>query len=241
MRNDDSILKELQNSLASIDGSLCVLDTTLSVDKQMEYFRYMEKIRESDLNLTAEEQVAILQSDDTSLKEKKILMAAMAISGDVKAYRALENYGEEVQDKELKEWASLSLAQAKITLEFEFSGEKKIFISTGLGGKGTKLRYYAFFKSNRLKVFSDYQRDLIEKEFLYSINKSQGIVEEIKIEDNYFNILFLLDFQADVKYSLARAIEECNQYGDFINDHFIITNVKVFDKEDIRRELQRNG
>lgn len=163
-------------------------------------------------------------------------MVNLAVSGEVKAYRAIETYNKAHRD----DWSSMSMLQAKITLESEFSDEKQIFISTGLGGKGDKLRFFAFFKSNRLKKFSDYQKDLISKEIPYFIQKHNGIWEDMQICDNYFTLLFLINIQVDIKAMLEQAIEECNQYGNFINTGFIITNVKVFTEDDIQRELQKN-
>ena len=240
MKKDKRIFEELQRSLAGLDGNLYVLDTTIPIDKQMRYFHYTEEIRTRSTDKTLEEQIEILNSTEATLKEMKDAMAFLAISGDVKAYRALENYSKELPNKDLIEWITLSLIQAKITLETEFSEEKRIFISTGLGGNGSNLRFFAFFKSAELKTFSAYQRDLIEKEFSYFIAQSQGKAEEIKIEDNYFTLLFLLEFHTDIKNVLQRAVNECNQYGGFIDENFIITNVKVFDEEDIQRELKIN-
>ena len=238
MKKDKRIFEELQQSLAGLDGSLYVLDTTIPIDKQMRYFRYTEEIRKRDTEKTLEEHIEMLNSNEATLKEMKDAMAFLAISGDVKAYRALENYSKETSDEDLNEWITLSLIQAKITLETEFSEEKRIFISTGLGGSGSKLRFFSFFKSTDLKPFSGYQRDLIEKEFSYFIAQSQGKTEEIKIEDNYFTLLFLIEFHTDIKNVLQRAVNECNQCGNFIDENFIITNVKVFDEEDIQRELK---
>jgi hypothetical protein len=108
-----------------------------------------------------------------------------------------------------------------------------------LGGKEDKLRFYAFFKSKGRKKFSDYQKQLIEKEIYYSIQNYQGILEEVQIKDNYFTLLFLINIQVNIKTMLDEAIIECNQYGDFINNGFIITNVKMFSEEEIQNELSK--
>jgi len=62
-------------------------------------------------------------------------------------------------------------------------------------------------------------------------------VEEIKIAGNYFTVLFLININVDIKAMFENVVNECNQYGDFINNGFIITNVKEFSEEDIQREL----
>jgi len=236
MKNDRNVLRELQYSMGNYKGHLHVLETNVPVEKQMEYFRFSEALRgEFSNDFSVEKQITVLNSTVASPMEIKYALTFLAISGDVKAYRAIEAYSATHSD----EWTTMSLIQAQITLESEFSDEKQIFISTGLGGKDGQLRFYAFFKSKDGKNFTDYQKKLIEKEIPYSIQNYQGIIENIQIRDNYFTLLFLIHLQIDIKTMLEEALNECNQYGDFINKGFIITNVKVFSEEEIQSELKR--
>ena len=238
MKNDKNALKDLQHSLENLKGNLHVLEINIPVEKQMEYFRFSEAVKKDHIkNPSVDIQMSILTSPEASPVEIKYALSFLAVSGDVKAYRAIEAYHELYPD----DWASMALMQAKITLESEFSDEKQIFISTGLGGRGNRLRFYAFFKSNDRKDFTDYQRKLIEKEITYSIQNYHGTLEDIQIKDNYFTLLFLIYFKVDIKTMLEEAIEECNQYGNFIDKGFIITNVKVFSEEEIKNELMRKG
>ena len=236
MKYDRNPLQDLQHSLENLKGNFHVLEVNVPVEKQMEYFRYSEAIRNDLLEKsTVEKQMKVLSSIESSPSEIKYALAFLAVSGNVQAYRAIETYYNTYHD----DWAAMSFMQAKITLESELSDQKQVFISTGLGGKGDQLRFYAFFKSKNRKMFSDYQRKLIEKEVPYYIQKYQGIPETIQIHDNYFTILFLIHFQVDIKSMLEEAIEECNQYGDFISKSFIITNVRVFTEEEIQNELMK--
>lgn len=236
-KNNDSY-KKFQESLEHLQGHFHVLETTIPVEKQMEFFRYSEKLREQDVKQPVEESINLLNSEDASEESKKEAMSLLAISGDVKAYRALESYQKQAEEN-LKDWANMSLLQAKITLESEFSDEKQIFISTGLGGKGELLRFFAFFKAKDLNPFSAYQIQLIEKEIPFHIHEAHGIVEELKVSENYFTITFLINIKTDIKYMLENAIAECNQYGDFIDGSFIVTNVRKFNEEEINKELSK--
>ena len=240
MKNDDKdIIKDFQQSLKKMGGNLHVLDTTISVEKQMEYFNFTAYVRNNlSKKDTVDELIEILNSEDSTCSELKYVMASLAVSGDVKAYRALENYNKNPRT-DLIEWSSLALLQAKITLESEFSEEKQIIISTGLGGKGDKLRFYAFFKSATLEPFSAYQKNLIEKEFSFHINKHQGTLEEVQIKNNYFTLLFLMKLQESIQTALQDALWECNQYGNFISIQFVITNVKIFNEAEIQEELKK--
>ncbi|MDR0733957.1 MAG: hypothetical protein LBF08_07880 [Dysgonamonadaceae bacterium] len=235
MRSDNDVFKDFRQSLEGMKGRMQFLETTVPVDKQMEYFRYSETVKSDARPTSIEEQIEVLRSPDSSPKELKYALAYLAVSGDIKAYRILESYSKEHAD----DWTMMSLVQAKVTLESELSGEKTVFISTGLGGKGDKLRFSAFFKANWLQPFSDYQRHLIEKETAYAIERHGGETEEIKIAENYFTVLFLVSIDVNIKIMFENTISECNQYGDFIDRSFIVTNVKQFSEEDIRKELKK--
>jgi len=237
MINEGNRYRQFHESLERIKGQFRVLETSVPVETQMDYFRFSEKVRKSKINPTVEEAIAMLNIQYLPIQEKKRAMSVLATSGDVKAYRALEAYSKH-PDENLKEWTGLSLLQAKMTLESEFSDEKHIFISTGLGGKGDMMRFYVFFKSKNLQPFSPYQVQLIEKEIPFFINEAHGVVEELNVLENYFYLLFLINMKSNIKNVLENAIIECNQYGDFIDRSFIITNVKIFDEEDIKKELK---
>jgi hypothetical protein len=234
MKNDNNnLFGGFQQSLKKMKGKLQFLETSVPVEKQMEYFRYSEKIKDSVQPTSIEKQIEILQAPESSPKELRYALAYLAVSGNIEAYRMIESYSKEHQD----EWTMMSLVQAKITLESELSGEKKIFISTGLGGKKDKLRFTAFFKTDSLRPFLTYQRELIEKELRYTIEQCGGETEEVNIAENYCILLFLVDIGVDIKAMFGKAIRECNQYGNFLNNSYTITNVRLFTEEDIQREL----
>jgi len=236
MGNSDDLFDEFQHSLDSLDGNFHVLETNVPVEKQMEYFDYSENVKRSIDDNTIDNQIVVLNSPDATLNDLKYAKTYLAVSGDVKAYRALETYSKEHKD-EKDDWTVMALLQAKITLESEFSDQKQFFISTGLGGKGHNLRFFSFFGSKESEPFSAYQKELIEKEFSFQIHNSGGEMEKLVLEENYFTIEFLIDLHANIKKMLEDAMAECNQFGDFINPLFVVTNVKRYSEAEIWREL----
>lgn len=236
MKKEENPYKKFQESLKSLKGNLHVLDTSVPVEKQMDFFRFSEQIRDEFDENEIKSQIEILDDVYSTEDEIKYALSFLAISGDVKAFRAIEAY-KDLPDPILKDWVSLAYLQAKITLESEFSEEKQVFISTGLGGKEEKLRFFAFFKVKDLQPLSDYQKELVEKEIRYSIHQAQGEVEELKVTDLYVTLVFLIDIRLDIKKILEDAIAESNQYGNFMSKSFIITNVRIFTKKNIQEEL----
>jgi hypothetical protein len=64
-------------------------------------------------------------------------------------------------------------------------------------------------------------------------------IEKFEIEDNYFTILMLVPFDVNIKSILQAAIDECNQYGNFLDTKFLFTNVKILGEEEITNLLKK--
>jgi len=50
----------------------------------------------------------------------------------------------------------------------------------------------------------------------------------------------MLPLQTDLKKVFRSIIDECNQYGDFLDDDMIVTNVKVMSRNEILEMLKQN-
>ena len=242
MKADDDIIKNIQQSLERMKGQLRVLESNVSVEKQMEYFQYSERIRKNSTQeqTPIEEQIAALNNPDATTEELKHIMVCLAGSVDVASYRALETYAQ-APHLELEDWASMALMEARVALESDLSDEKQIFISTGLGGRGSKLRFFALLSSSELEPFSPYQRELVEREFPFFLEKFNIEIESLVIEENYITLVFLINFSMNMKQALEEAVTECNQYGDFLNSRYLITNTKIYNREEIEEELKKRN
>ncbi len=110
-----------------------------------------------------------------------------------------------------------------------------------LGGKGEKLRFYVLMTSKGKKPFQEYQRQTIEREFAYYLPKTDCEIERLTIGEQYVELVFLIPVRTDIKATLDRVINECNQYGDFLSNVFTITNVKELTPEEISEIISKNG
>jgi len=54
------------------------------------------------------------------------------------------------------------------------------------------------------------------------------------------SLLLLLPMNHSLKDVFQEAIIECNKYGDFLNEDFIVTNVKTLSFEEIKHFLEKN-
>jgi len=240
--NQRDISRNLKKILNDADGEVRILEHQVPIETQMEYFFYSNSLRnllKEDIMMDFEQFTTVLLNSASSLTEKKKILSTLATSREVKAYRILQEYVQE-PDIELKDWAHMALMESRVMLESEFTNERQIYISTGLGGKGNKLRYYVLLLSSSGDQFLDYQQQVIKKEFAYALLKNEGEIEELTVKQNYIELIILLPIQTNIKRFVENMVSECNQYGDFISNSVTVTNVKILDENEIAQILKKH-
>ena len=245
MKEEGDVFKKFRDSFSKMDGHFHILEQRVPVELQMEYFKYSEQVRKerakpdlNDMDYTAFRES--LSNPESTTDYKKYILSMLATSREVKAYRMLEDYVQH-PDEDVSNWAYMALMESRISLESELSDEKQIYISTGLGGKGEKLRFYVLMLSRDRKPFLEYQRKVIEREFAYFLPKADCEIERLTIGEHYVELVFLIPVRADIKLTLDKVINECNQYGDFLSDIFTITNVKELTEQEVTDIINKNG
>ena len=151
----------------------------------------------------------------------------------MKAYRTLEKFVKE-SDGHLKQWGILALQESRMLMQSSLLDEQQVFISTGLGGKGKKLRYFTvFINANKDALLTETQQKLLKDELVFELKKHDGIVESMDFMEGFSSGLVMLPLQVDIKSVFQNVISECNQYGGFLQEDLIITNVKVLSRGEI--------
>lgn len=247
MKEEGDVFKKFRDSFSRMEGHFHILEQRVPVELQMEYFKYSENVRKENRppRPLSEDECetlynTLLTEETTDKTEKRYLLSQLATSKSVRAYRLLEEYTQH-PDPEVTDWAYMALMESRISLESDFSDEKQIYISTGLGGKGEKLRFYVLMTSKGKKPFQEYQRQTIEREFAYYLPKTDCEIERLTIGEQYVELVFLIPVRTDIKATLDRVINECNQYGDFLSNVFTITNVKELTAEEVSEIINKNG
>ena len=228
--------------LSNTDAEFRVLEHQVPVETQMEYFIYTNRLRSllpDDADTAIEQLAFALHDSATSLNMKRTILSTLAVTKEAKAYRILQGYVQE-PDADLKDWAHMAFMECRVRLESEFSDERQIYISTGLGGKGNRLRFYILLLSSSGDHFLDYQRQTIEREFAYALHKYDGEIEELTIKNNYAELVFLAPIHTDVKRFIENVVSECNQYGNFIANTITVTNVKRLAEDEIAQIIKKH-
>ncbi|MDD2243134.1 MAG: hypothetical protein VB079_01115 [Petrimonas sp.] len=240
MNDQEDILRKLRQTLNEQGiESFHILEESVPIEEQMEFFRYFEKLRREEPRFDRNEEVSILFEPDATLERKKRSLTLLASIPDVSAYRSIETYHSSPLEPELQNWSSMALVSSRIILSSDLSGHQQIYISTGLGGHDRKLRFFSLFTTRNRENFTDLQKEIIDREFKFQLQQSNIVIEKFEIENKYFTILMLFSFDVDAKSSLIAAVTECNQYGDFLDDRFLFTNVKILSDSEIERILTR--
>jgi hypothetical protein len=88
--------------------------------------------------------------------------------------------------------------------------------------------------------FTEIQTKIIETEFRFFLKKSEGELEQMRFEGEFALGSFLFPLKKNLQNIFRSFIEECNQYGDFLHEDVIITNVKVLSVEEVKKFLKQN-
>ncbi len=232
MEQEENIFEKIQELLGNFKGSYSVLQEQVDIDVQLEYFETSKKIRKAKSDTDTMVLIEDLNSKELDIDRKKKVLIFLASQDKVEAFRAIETYHNN-PDPELKDWSTLALQESRVLLESSFLDENQVFISTGLGGKGSKLRYFIVLIAKKGLEFSDLQRKIVSKELDYVFQKFGAEVEETQYSARFTAVKALIPLNVSLNNLFNQIIDECNQFGDFLHSNVIVTNVKVLTFDEI--------
>jgi len=232
--------QNIQKVLDDLPDNFSILEEQIDIEVQMKYFELAKEVRSRNLANECFENREELYLPDVSAERKKEILLSIATIDDVKAFRAIEKFAG-LAEGEIKQWAILAFQESRMLIQSSLLDEQLVFISTGLGGKGQKLRYYVvFINKNREKILNATQQKLLKDEVVFELNQNDGEFESMDFSEGFSTVLVMLPIQSDLKMIFRNIIDECNQYGDFLDDDMIVTNVKVMSRNEILEMLKQN-
>lgn len=222
---EEFLYRKIQEMLENIPQNFSVLEEQIDVELQIEYFKFAKNLREKGNPAEYLSKTDLLFDPAASADLKKKILASLASSGEVEDFRTIEKFLAN-PDKELKDWAILACQEGRMLLQSTLLDEQQVFISTGLGGKGHKLRYFIVFIHKSGENLSEMQKKLLRDELIYTLEKNEGEMEEFSELLDFTTALVILPLRSPLKDIFRSIIDECNQYGNFLKDDMVITNVK---------------
>lgn len=240
MEEYENLQEKIQEMLGKNPGNLKVMEEQIDMDLQVEYYECSKRLREDKEESWALDLSRYLNEPGYSPDVKKEILARLATIEKVECYRIIESFVKEGEES-LHKWALLSLNESRLQLESEIMEENQVFISTGLGGRDQKLRYFVVVMTRSRSDLTPTHQMVIQNEFEYILRKFDAEVEEVNFSGYLSTIMLLLPMNYSLKTVFNKAIQECNRYGDFLNDDFIVTNVKTLSFKEIKEFLERNS
>lgn len=225
MEPKDNLFAKIQELLGEQEGNFSILEQQVDIDIQLKYFEISRELKSTLNNDDTFDKKELLFSDEVPLEEKKKILVHLASIDKVEAYRAIEKYSQN-PDAELKDWSIMAFQESKMLMESSLLEQNQVFISTGLGGKQSKLRYFVVFVTHNSSNLEDYQKKVIKSELEFVSRKNLCEVEDLTFAGRYATFKILIPIQAQFTDMLEEGLDACNQFGNFLNKNFIVTNVK---------------
>ncbi len=238
MEDHENIYDKIKELFGTIPGQFSVLEEQIDIDLQMKYFEFSREMKVDLQPDTVMNESPNLFRDDIGTDRKKELLAKLASVERVEAFRTIEKFLSDPPE-ELKEWGILAFQESRMLLESKLLDENQVFISTGLGGKGNKLRYFVVLIGSMQEHFTDSQKMIIRNEFELVLKKYDAEVEQYNFSGSLATVKAVVPMHITIKNVFEEAIAECNGYGDFLIPNFIITNVKELSFREIRDFLEK--
>lgn len=231
----------MNDLIAKAGRNLNILEEEVDIKVQKEYFALIDALSKKpdeypELCKQYIENINDLFDENIDEEIKKQMLAILATVDDVAIYRAIENFSQ--KDSPLQKWAIIALQQSRMLLHSTLMDDQEVFISTGLGGQGLLLRYFCVFLNREKQTLQEFQQKIVKDETESAIKPFNGVVEQASFTEAYTSMLLLLPIDIDLKTLFEGIIDECNQYGNFLHDNMIITNVKKLSDPEILKILK---
>ena len=236
---NESLYDKLQSVAKLISNNFSTIDEPIDMKLQTAYFLRSKKVKEVHKDNKPElEQIADLY--DPSLTNEQIEERLILLSDidDPRAYRILEEFAQKSENR-LHKWAVMAQQESKMLIEGSLLNERQIFVSTGLGGRGNLLRYFVGLVGHGVEEFEPYQQHIIQSEFETALRTNRSELEKAEFQGRYAALTMLIPLDVPFHDVLLRAVEECNQYGNFLEEDFLVTNVRMLSFDDME-EIVKN-
>lgn len=240
MEEKEYIHNSIKEIIDTIPDNFSILEEKIDLEVQRDFFSSLKNLK-INYNDTLEDIISNLNNTDIPVEERKTALLKLASINEVEAYRAIEKFYKQ-PDSDFKEWTALALQQSMLIIKSSLLGEQIVFISTGLGGKNGKLRYHLIFPySNTIKQLSDYQIKILKEESEFYLSYSKGEIEEFEFTSRYASFMIILPLRVPITDIVKLIVDECNQYGSFLSEDILVTNMKKLSDEEIINIIEKKA
>jgi hypothetical protein len=224
---------EIKKFLEDFPDKFDIIEEGIDIKIQKEYIEHSHTFDCGEL--TEKETLdlcKVLFDKDEPTDKKKRVLSLLAHLGTILAFRQIEKCYKNF-DRELKQWATMALQECKMFIENNLLDENKGFILSGLGGVDNRLRYYILVLSSTDSSFTNTQKEIIRAEFPVAFKNLDSIIETIDFSDYYVGLTALVSMDIAIGTVIETGISKCNELGNFIFEHYYVTNQNIPVKSEI--------
>ncbi len=211
-----------------------ILEVIIDPEIQIEYFDFAQKVRKEENRQEFYKKKNLLFEPDVPIDEKKKILVILPTSREIDDYKVLERYAQN-PDPELKDWALLAYNESKNVLQNFLLDEDYTLISTGLGGKDNRWRFFVILIAKNKQKFTDLQKQVIKKEIEFAFKKYGCELEKIDFGDYFVKILGLFPIDNTIENLFDEVVFNINDLGGFLDENYIVTNVKEYNNEEVEK------
>ncbi len=225
--------EDIQKFLENIPDQFDILEKGIDFKVQAEYVEYSHSFDRGEL--TEKETHAlgnILFRQEAPIEVKKKALALLAHLGTILAFRIIEKYFKN-PDKQLEQWTALALQECKMFLESAIMDVSTGFVSSGLGGLANRMRYYFLLLPLTDRLFTPTQSEIMRDELLLVCKELNCIMETTNFSGKSVGMTILVPMDVAVGTVIETGIKNCNELGEFVFQHYYVTNMNIPDESEI--------
>ena len=232
---------EIFSNIKKNGSNISIFEEGINGELLFEFVEFLSNSKPNDFKSDdLDNDIDELFNENTSIERKKTLLVILSFRDDIKAYRAIEKYSKTADD-ELHSWSLMILQQSRMVIEGALTNENRIYVSSGMGGKGDKLRYMGVFSlENKDEIFSDFQMNLVKKEIEFTLNKNEGELENVEFYSKYITFTFLIPLDVTFIKILETVIDDCNEFGNFLSEDVFVTTSELKNESDIEELIKES-
>lgn len=230
---------DIREFLNNLPDKYDILEEGIDIQTQKEYIDHSHTFDRGELTETETLNLSsILFDTKATIETKKKALTLLAHLGTITAFRQIEKCYDN-PDKDLRQWTALSLQECKMFLESTLTDQNTGFISSGLGGLKNRLRYYFLILSSTDRPFTTTQKNIIKEELNLVARDLNSIVESVYLSDTFVGLIVLVPMDVAVGTIIETGIKKCNELGNFVFEHYYVTNQEIPDKSEIKDIIKK--
>ena len=196
----------------------------IPLEEQIDYTEFSQRRRQTGNNCKSFEANALILNHNDNDDKVKTALSDMADIGSIEALRFLTEYAKKHQGL-YDFWPAIARNECKGNVEYDLTGEVKIYILSPFGSVDGKIKFKATVRSESKEEFSPLQKEIIKKEFAFQDDRHHTVTT-VKFCRKGCIFTLLMPLDVPILSTIAETLNECNLLGCHIDIDSL--NLKIF-------------